>query len=149
VRAAVRRESGHEVDARGDDLFAVFERAPEALDAAIAIQREVRAAEWPAGSDVRLRIGLHRGRPTLTETGYVGLSVHTVARICFAGHGGQVLLSAAVRDAVADGLPDDVGLRSLGAFRFQGLPEPVALFQAEAGGLSSDFPPPRSAAPAP
>ena len=148
VRAAVRSASGHEVDARGDDLFAVFERASAALEAALAIQHETRAGKWPAGSDVRLRIGLHRGRPTLTETGYVGLSVHTVARICFAGHGGQVLLSASVGDAVAGSLPDGVGLRGLGAFRFQGLPEPVDLFQADAPGQPSEFPPPRSAAPA-
>ncbi len=144
VRAAVRSAEGHEVDARGDDLFAVFEHAPEALEAALAIQREMHAGKWPGGEDVRLRIGLHRGRPTLTETGYVGLSVHTVARICFAGHGGQVLLSAAVREA----LSDETGLTPLGAFRFQGLPEPVTLFQPEAAGLASDFPPLRSAAPA-
>jgi class 3 adenylate cyclase len=141
VRSVVRSGTGHEVDARGDDLFAVFEQAPAALEAALAIQREMQAGEWPGGGDVRLRIGLHRGRPTLTETGYVGLSVHTVARICFAGHGGQVLLSAAVREA----LSDEVGLTELGAFRFQGLPEPVTLFQAEAGGLPADFPPLRSA----
>jgi class 3 adenylate cyclase len=142
VRSVVRSASGHEVDARGDDLFAVFEQAPAALEAALAIQREMQAVEWPGGGDVRLRIGLHRGRPTLTETGYVGLSVHTVARICFAGHGGQVLLSATVREA----LSDEIGLTKLGAFRFQGLPEPVTLFQAEVAGLPADFPPLRSAA---
>src|SRR5215207_8692098 len=42
VRAAVRRAHGHVVSARGDDVFAVFERAPAALDAALAIQRSMR-----------------------------------------------------------------------------------------------------------
>jgi class 3 adenylate cyclase len=148
VRAAVRAAGGHEVDARGDDLLAVFERAPAALDAALEIQRDMRAARWPGGSDVRLRIGLHRGRPTLTETGYVGLSVHAAARICFAGHGGQTVASAAVGSAVADSLPDGSGLRSLGSWRFQGLPEPIELFQVDAVGLPAKFPPPRSAAAA-
>jgi class 3 adenylate cyclase len=145
VRTAVRPAGGHVVDARGDDVFAVFERAPAALEAALAIQRAMRAGAWPDGSDVRLRIGMHRGRPELTDTGYVGLSVHAAARICFAGHGGQIVMSSAVRGAVLDSLPDDVSLRSLGAWRFRGLPEPIDLFQADAPDLLADFPPPRSA----
>jgi class 3 adenylate cyclase len=145
VRAAVRPAHGHVVSARGDDSFAVFERAPEALEAALAIQRAMRSAAWPGGVDVRLRIGMHRGRPALTDTGYVGLSVHTAARICFAGHGGQIVMSSAVRNAVHESLPDDVSLRSLGAWRFRGLPEPVDLYQVDAADLRADFPAPRSA----
>jgi class 3 adenylate cyclase len=148
VRAAVRSAGGREVSARGDDLFAVFERAPAALEAALAIQRAMHAGAWPGGIDVRLRIGLHRGRPALTESGYVGLSVHAAARICFAAHGGQIVLSSAVRAAVIESLADGVSLRSLGAWRFRGLPEPVDLYQVAAADLLCDFPPPRSAAPA-
>jgi class 3 adenylate cyclase len=126
-----------------------FERAPAALEAALAIQREMHAGAGPDGIDVRLRIGLHRGRPTLTDTGYVGLSVHAAARICFAAHGGQIVLSSAVRRAVQEAsLPDGVSLRSLGSWRFRGLPEPVVIFQAEAADLPADFPPLRSAVPA-
>ena len=114
----------------------------------MAIQRAMRAGTWPEGRDVRLRIGLHRGRPTLTDTGYVGLSVHAAARICFAAHGGQILVSSAARNAVAESLPDGVTLRSLGAWRFRGLPEPVELFQVDTADLPTDFPPLRSAVPA-
>jgi class 3 adenylate cyclase len=145
ARAEVRSAGGREVSARGDDLFAVFERAPAALEGALAIQRAMRARDWPDGNDVRLRIGLHRGRPALTDTGYVGLSVHAAARICFSAHGGQTVMSAAVRAGVVDSLPDGVSLRSLGAWRFQGLPEPMEIFQVEAADLMSDFPPLRSA----
>jgi len=145
VRAAVRSAHGHLVSARGDDVFAVFERAPSALEAAVAIQRAMRAGAWPDGSAVRLRIGLHRGRPALTETGYVGLSVHAAARVCFAAHGGQIVMSAAVRGEVVDSLQEGVGLRSLGAWRFRGLPEPLVIFQVDAPDLPTDFPPPRSA----
>jgi class 3 adenylate cyclase len=137
--------SGLPVSVTGDDLFAVFERAPGALGAALAIQRGMHAGAWPGGTDVRLRIGLHRGRPALTNTGYVGLSVHTVARICFAAHGGQIVMSSAVREAVPESLGDGVSLRSLGAWRFRGLPEQVALLQVDADDLLADFPPPRSA----
>jgi class 3 adenylate cyclase len=148
VRRAVREVGGREVSARGDDVFAVFERAPAAVEAALAIQRAMRDGEWPDGGDVRLRIGLHRGRPALTDTGYVGLSVHAAARICFAAHGGQIVMSSAVHGAVGAAFEDGVGLSDLGAWRFRGLPEPIALFQVDAPDLPGDFPPLRSASPA-
>ena len=123
----------------------MFARAPAALEAALAIQRAMQSNGWPGANDVRLRIGLHRGRPTLTENGYVGLSVHAVARICFAGHGGQVLVSAPVNEAVREPLEGEVSLRSLGAWRFQGLSEPMELFQVDAADLIADFPQLRAA----
>ena len=145
VRNAVRAAGGHEVDARGDEMFAVFERAPDALVAAVAIQRAMPGGPWPDGSEARVRIGLHRGRPTLTSTGYVGMSVHAAARICFCGHGGQIVMSGAVQAAASDALADDVTLESLGAWNFRGLRDPVELFQAIAPGLTRKFPPPRAA----
>jgi class 3 adenylate cyclase len=145
MRGAVRKAGGREVDARADDLFAVFEQAPAALEAALAIQRAMRAGPWPEGIDVRVRIGVHSGRPTLTETGYVGLSVHKAARICYAAHGGQIVLSAGVHAAVLATLADGVTLRSLGAWRFQGLREAEDIYQVEAHDLLGDFPPLRSA----
>ena len=131
MRAAVRATGGHEVSARGDDVFTVFTRALAALEGALAIQRAM-SASWPRRSDVRLRIGLHRGRPSPTDTGYVGLSVHAAARICFAAHGGQIVMSSAVRKAVGAELPDGTSTRPIGAWRFRGLPEPVDLLHLEA-----------------
>jgi class 3 adenylate cyclase len=79
----------------------------------------------------------------------VGLAVQTAARICFAGHGGQILLSRAAREAVEGSQPVGVGFGALGLYRLQGLPMPEALFQLEAADLPADFPPPRTlAAPA-
>src|SRR5438128_1467151 len=121
LRAAIRASEGREVETRADEMFAVFERAVSGLEAALAIQRKVRARAWPDGLPVRIRIGLHTGRPTLTDTGYVGLAVHTASRICFASHGGQILLSGAVREAVAGSEPVGVGFKDLGKHQFQGL----------------------------
>jgi class 3 adenylate cyclase len=145
VRTAVRRAGGREVDARGDEVFAAFARAPAALEAAVAVQRAMRDAGWPDGIDVRLRIGLHRGRPALTETGYVGVSVHAAARIGFSAHGGQTVVSGAVQSAVAGALADGITLGELGPWRFRGLPEPIDLFEVQAPDLPAGFPPPRSA----
>ena len=149
MRVETRRAAGSEVDARADEFFAVFPRATAALAAAVSMQRAIRAEPWPDGVEVRARMGLHSGRPTLTDTGYVGLAVHAAARICYSAHGGQIVLSAATRLALADEFPEGVSLRSLGAWRFQGLREAEELFQVEAPDLLPDFPPLRSGVPQP
>jgi len=144
LRTAIRAAGGREVDTRADEMFAVFKQAPAALDAALAVQRKVQARTWPDGLDVRIRIGLHTGEPTLTDTGYVGLAVNTAARVCFAAHGGQIVLSSAARDAVEPSMPAGTGFRDLGSHKLQGLPVAQALFQVEAAGLPTEFPAPRT-----
>jgi class 3 adenylate cyclase len=146
MRRATRAAGGHEIDARGDEFFAAFAEAPAALAAALAIQRALTAEAWPERAAVRARMALHSGRPTLTETGYVGLAVHAAARFCYSAHGGQIVLSSAARNGVADAL-GETRLRSLGAFRFQGLREPEELYQVEADGLALEFPPLRAVEP--
>lgn len=146
IRGCVHRADGREVDARADEFFAVFVRASDALEAALGIERGLRSRAWPEGVCVRVRAGIHSGRPTLTDAGYVGLAVHTVARICSAGHGGQILLSAAAREALGRSRPAGVRLRALGSHRFHGLREAVAIVQVMGQELQARFPPLRTLA---
>ena len=147
IRTSVRASSGYEVDARADEFFAVFRRSPHALEAALAIQRALRDKTWPQKSDVRVRIGMHTGRPTLTDTGYVGIAVHIAARICYASHGGQILLSSAAHESFTERLGAGVTFRSLGRYSLHGLAEPEALFQVTAADLRAKFPRPRTIGP--
>lgn len=144
-RAAVSRASGREIDARADELFAVFERPRAAIEAAAAMQRALATHTWPDGVEVRVRAGIHSGHPTLTEQGYIGLAVHTTARVCAAAHGGQIVVSAETRAAVARSTPAGIGFRSLGRHRLAGLPDRAELFQVQSKGLRASFPPPRVA----
>lgn len=137
-RTAVRRAGGHEVDARADELFAVFEKPAAALEAAIDMQRGLAAAAIPGGRDVRVRIGLHTGRPTLTASGYQGVSVHAAARISACGHGGQIVVSRSTRAAITE--EPAVELRSLGTVRLRGISDEHELFQVVAPGLPDRFP---------
>jgi len=149
IRNCVHRAGGREVDARADEFFAVFVRAADALEAALGIERGLRSRAWPEDVGVRVRAGIHSGRPTLTDAGYVGLAVHTVARICSAGHGGQILLSGAARDALGRSRPAGLRMRALGSHRFHGLREAVAIVQVMGPELQARFPPLRTlAAPA-
>ncbi len=144
---AIRRSGGRQVDMRADELFAVFKQAAPALDAALVIQRKVLSTRWPDDLRIRVRVGLHTGRPTLTDAGYVGIAVHTAARVCFAAHGGQIVLSRAAHDAVGGSPAAGVSFRDLGPHQLQGLPGLEALFQAEVADLPSEFPPPRTPGP--
>jgi len=147
LRAALSRANGHEIDARADEFFAVLERPTAAIEAAVAIQRQLAKAApgaLPDGLELRVRIGIHSGRPTLTDVGYIGLAVHTAARVCSAAHGGQIVVSAATRAAVGTSAPVGIRFRSLGRHRLAGLPEAEMLFQVHAAGLRVNFPRPRT-----
>ena len=144
LRATMRRLGGREIDARADEFFAVFEQPAAAIETAVAVQRELGARKWVGGVEVRIRVGIHSGRPTLTDVGYIGLAVHTTARVCAAAHGGQIVVSAATRAAVAASPPKDVRFRSLGRHRLAGLTEAEMLFQVQAPGLRATFPALRS-----
>jgi class 3 adenylate cyclase len=143
LRAAVLRASGREIDARADEFFAVFEQPGAAIQAATAIQGGLGKRRWPDDLDVRVRIGIHSGRPTLTDVGYIGLAVHTAARVCSAAHGGQIVVSGETRAAVEASRPAGVRFRSLGRHRLAGLPGAQPLFQVQAEGLRASFPKPR------
>jgi class 3 adenylate cyclase len=144
VRNSVLRAAGCEVDTRADEYFAVFDRVLGAVDAAVDMQRRLGGQAWPDGLEVRVRAGIHSGRPTLTETGYIGLSVHTAARVCSAGHGGQIVISGETKTALDGSLPDEISLQSLGRHRLAGLSHAQPLYQIEAEGLATSFPPLRT-----
>jgi len=98
LREAVAAGDGVVVDCQGDAMFAAFRSAPSGVAAAIVAQRQHTLAEWPDGTAVRVRMSLHTGEPHLTdEGGYTGIDVVRAARLCAAGHGGQVLLTEATR----------------------------------------------------
>ena len=138
LRTAVRTRGGQVVDIRADELFAVFKRASDALGAAIAIQKAAQSRDWTDGMRVRIRIGLHTGRPTLTDAGYVGLAVSTAARVCASARGGQIVMSDSTRVALHASRRPGVSFLDLGLQQLRGLPEPVRLLIVRAEELPVD-----------
>lgn len=125
VRGAVERAGGEVVDQRGEEAFAAFGRASDAVAGALEIQQ---AHE---GREMKVRIGLHTGEPSLSDEGYLGLDVHRAARICAAGCGGQVLMSAATRTLVPS-----VAARDLGEYALKGIAAPELIFVVDAPGVT-------------
>jgi predicted ATPase len=124
IREACAAEAGVEVDVQGDAFFFAFPTAPGALAAAQAMTKAL------ASGPIQARIGLHTGTPLLTDEGYVGGDVHRAARIADAGHGGQVLVSAATAQLV------EAGLKDLGEHRLRDLSASERIYQLG----EADFP---------
>ncbi|MGE5849259.1 MAG: tetratricopeptide repeat protein, partial [Candidatus Methylomirabilota bacterium] len=144
LRAAFTEWGGREVDTAGDSFFVAFDRARDAVAAAVTAQRGLAQHSWPGGRTFRVRMGLHTGEPTVSAGTYVGLDVHRVARICAAGHGGQILVSQTTCELVQHSLPEGVSLRDLGRHQLKDLPETEHLYQVIVPSLASDFPPLRT-----
>jgi predicted ATPase/class 3 adenylate cyclase len=133
LREAFAAHGGVEVDTQGDAFFYAFPTAPGALEAA----RE--ALEGLSPGPIRVRMGVHTGTPHLAEDGYVGKDVHRAARIAAAGHGGQVLISAATAHLLA-GESNNLLLTDLGEHRLKDLSAPERIYQLG----DDDFPPLKS-----
>jgi class 3 adenylate cyclase len=114
LREHLGDKGGTEVDTQGDAFFYSFPRARDAVAGAVAAQRALAGHEWPDAAEVKVRMGLHTGEPSVGEEGYLGLDVVRAARICSAGHGGQILLSETTRALLGNDLPEGVSVVDLG-----------------------------------
>ena len=141
VRGEIERHGGFVFKTVGDAFCAAFSTPRQALRAALACQQRLLAEDFSAVGGLRVRMGIHVGTVVERDSDYYGPTVNRVARLMSIGHGGQVLVSDAVRDAVANGLPDGTSLVDLGLRRLKDLMLPERVWQASGGGLPSDFAP--------
>ncbi len=141
LRIAVEGAAGVEVDCRADEFFGAFADARDAVRAAVSAQRALKLHQWPGELQPAVRMGIHTGEPALAAEGYLGLDVHRAARICSAASGGQVLISEATRNVLAETGVAGVSFTDLGEHDLKGLPRPEHIFQLVVDDLQSEFPP--------
>jgi DNA-binding NarL/FixJ family response regulator/class 3 adenylate cyclase len=146
LRSAFEEAGGSEIDSQGDSFFFCFRKARDAVQAAVAGQRALLSYSWPDGTEVRVRMGIHTGDASVSENRYHGLAVHRAARICAAGHGGQILLSQTSHTLLEDEEDehDGLSLRELGPQRLKDFDRPIGIFQLVAPDLPAEFPPLRT-----
>ena len=140
LRSAVESSNGRVVKTTGDGLHAVFASAADGVNACLQAQRSLARESWGQTGAVRVRMALHTGEAAAREGDYYGPTVNRAARIMSAGHGGQVLLSAAAAALVMDQLPDGCTLRDLGEHHLKDLGRAERVFQLVHPGLASSFP---------
>ncbi len=144
LRDAVGQRSGVVVKTTGDGLHAAFAVAADAVAAAADAQQVLLDEAWALPEPLRVRMGLHTGRAEIRTGDYYGPAVNRAARVSAAAHGGQVVVSHATEELVRDDLPAGAALTDLGEHRLRDLARPERVYQVDAPGLRSDFPPLRS-----
>jgi predicted ATPase/class 3 adenylate cyclase len=140
IRTAISAHGGHEVRTGGDSFFCAFPDPARALATCLGAQLALRKHPWPAGMEIRVRMGLHTGQAQLGGDDYISLAVHQAARVADAAHGGQVLVSEATRLLVAETLPAGATLQLLGGYRLKDFPGPTQLYQLCHPALQAEFP---------
>jgi predicted ATPase/class 3 adenylate cyclase len=145
VRGAIEAHGGYVFATGGDGFAAAFARAADAISATVASQGRLGEEPWPDALPLAVRMGLHTGEVQERGGDYFGAAVNRASRLMDFAHGGQVLLSAATAEVVADGLPDGVVLVDLGEHLLRDLSRREHVFQVAAAGVGSKFPPLRSA----
>jgi predicted ATPase/class 3 adenylate cyclase len=141
LRDAVESSNGHVVKTTGDGLMAVFASAVDGLSACLKAQHDLAREPWGQTGPLRVRMALHVGEAAVRNGDYFGPTLNRAARIMSAGHGGQVLLSAAAAAVVTDDLPNGSTLRDLGDHQLKDLGRAERVFQLVHPGLPVSFPP--------
>jgi predicted ATPase/class 3 adenylate cyclase len=135
VRAVVDRHDGYVFTTTGDGFAVAFERATEAVAAAVELQESLNGEDW-ASTGLRVRMGVHTGEAVERDGDYFGPAVNRSSRIMGLAHGGQILLSA-----VTAALVPEFETVELGDYQLRGLVRPEQVHQLVKAGLERDFPP--------
>lgn len=141
----VSRCGGVVRDHAGDGVFAAFDRG-DPLQCAVEIQLALQQQDWSAVGGLAVRIGVHAGYDRFDQS-YQQVAINRAARIAESAWGGQIIVSAEAVNAFS--LPANSWLTDLGHCRLKGIEEPLRLFNlAQREMRQTDFPPPRTVAPA-
>jgi class 3 adenylate cyclase/heme-degrading monooxygenase HmoA len=103
IRKLVNDHSGHVVKSQGDGFMVAFAHPDEAVRCSIAVQRALSGGvNRTRNGNVRVRIGIHMGKSVRRGEDLLGRNVAMAARVATEAHGGEILVSESVHDAVAD-----------------------------------------------
>jgi predicted ATPase/class 3 adenylate cyclase len=144
LREAIAAHDGVEIKTEGDAFFIAYDEPANAILSMRDAQLALASHSFSHGRPVRVRMGIHVGPVAIVDDDYVGLSVHEAARIAGAAHGGQILVSEDMVEAVNGDLPSDIGFHDLGRHALKDFPQPKRLMQVTAPGLDTAFAAPRT-----
>ena len=141
LRVAAGSSGGQLVSSTGDRAMVVFASPVDGVSACVKAQQ--RFGDEPLGQVGRLRVrmALHVGEAVVRDGRYFGPTLTRAERLVSAGHGGQVLLSAAAAARVADELVGGCTLRDLGEHQLKDPGRAEQVFQLVHPDLQIDFPP--------
>jgi predicted ATPase/class 3 adenylate cyclase len=136
LQNSILANKGYVFKTIGDAFCAAFADPLDAVRAAVEAQRRIAEEDWSAIGGLRVRMAIHAGETDERDGDYFGPPVNRVARLLAAGHGGQVLVSGFVSDAIGAQLGDGVAVRLLGVLPLRDLKEPERVHLLLSPGLS-------------
>lgn len=144
IRSAIKKHGGYIFKALGDAFCVAFDKAPDAVAAALEAQRALHAEDFQEIGGLRVRMALDAGDCESREGDYFGPVLNRTSRLIDLAHGEQILISRAAADLIASDLPEGTALKDLGTHRLKGLAQAEHVHQVLAPGLRSIFPALRS-----
>ena len=128
VEESVERNRGTLVNFVGDNFMAVFGRATDAMQAAIAISSalEDANADRSSGRWLRFRMGMDRGEVIVSDGHYEGDALNVAARIQAIALPGGLSVSGEVYSDLDE---PALRFRPAGTHRLKNIPEPVEVYE--------------------
>jgi class 3 adenylate cyclase len=101
VEPPLLEAGGQIVKRMGDGIMAVFSQPSTAVAAAIKAREGVKSLVVD-GYTPRMRVGIHTGRPQRIGSDWLGIDVNIAARVMDRATRGELVVSAATLDGIAD-----------------------------------------------
>ncbi len=143
LHPTMAEHNGRVFKVMGDAFMAVFAEPVQALMAALTAQRRLSDENWGVGGPLRVRMALHMGPAELHgDDDYLpNETLIYLHRLIDIRHGGQILLSQAMAEAVRGHLPAGARLEDLGEQNVKGFRQAQSLFRVAAPGVPVDVSP--------
>lgn len=140
MSGAIESNNGFVFKTVGDAYCCAFEKAEDAVRAAVTAQLKLAAEKWN-DAEIKIRIGIHTGKAEWSGNNYMGyITLARSARIMSAAYGEQILISDETHKHIKN-KPGNISYRDLGERRLKDVIQPIRLFQILSPGLRGEFPP--------
>jgi adenylate cyclase len=125
----IEKHRGRVVDSPGDNLLAQFTSVVDAMEAAVEIQKELKAknADLPENRRMEFRIGINLGDVIAEGKRIYGDGVNIAARVESLSDGGGISVSGTAYDQIAKKLP--LGYEFLGEQTVKNIEKPVRVYR--------------------
>ncbi|MBK8552246.1 MAG: tetratricopeptide repeat protein [Ignavibacteria bacterium] len=154
VQEAIESNNGFVFEIIGDAFCSAFEKAEDAVRAAVDAQINLSKEKW-IEAVIKVRMGIHSGDAEWTGERYTGyITLARTARVMSAAYGEQILISNNTFDLCKYVFNEpeqesgnghhkekSISFRDLGERRLKDVIQPIRLFQVLYPGLIEDFPP--------
>jgi class 3 adenylate cyclase/TolB-like protein len=130
TREELPSAGGRMVKHTGDGMLVEFDSVIDAVEAALAMQERIERGNVGLAPDlqIHLRMGVHLGDVMVDDIDIYGDGVNLAARLMVLAGPREIVVSAAVRDQLTDGL--GVTIEDLGERQLKGIDRPIRAFRA-------------------